>query len=118
MKTQEHATVAPALIPPATFYETNEEIVVLADLPGVGKEMVTVEIDQDALVIEAALKPPGDDLNSTQSELPTSRLRRVFTLASSIDRSAIRAKMKDGVLKLVLPKQAEAQTHQIKVAIA
>ncbi len=106
------------LIPPATFYETNEEIVVMADLPGVDKENVSLELEQDTLVLEAAVPAPSQDLQTTQSELPPSRLRRVLTLASSIDRSAITAKLEDGVLRLTLPKQAEAQTHQIKVAIA
>lgn len=105
------------VVPPATFYETNEELVVLADLPGVEKSDLTVELEKDTLVIEAYPQPAPIGAEIIQAELPEARFRRVLALAPYVDRDSIRAKLEDGVLTLQLPKLEVARTRRIEISV-
>jgi HSP20 family protein len=105
-----------ALQPPVDVFEDAAGITLYADLPGVPKDKLHLEIDADTLTIEgeAQLDLPGD-LEANHAEITVPRYRRVFTLSRELDTEKVSAEMHQGVLKLRLPKAAHAQPRKIEV---
>ncbi len=105
-----------ALLPPVDVFEDAAGITLYADLPGVSKDKLHIEIDADTLTIEgeARLDLPGD-LEASHAEITVPRYRRVFTLSRELDTEKVGAEMHQGVLKLRLPKAAHAQPRKIEV---
>lgn len=105
-------TVAPAV----DIYETDEGLVLLADLPGVPIEAVRLDVDKDVLTIAARLTGeglfPGE---AVYAELSPCEYYRAFALGEDLDPARISATMRNGVLELVLPKAERAKTRKIKV---
>ncbi|MGC9348499.1 MAG: Hsp20/alpha crystallin family protein [Anaerolineae bacterium] len=108
-----------AFIPRADIYETDDDIVVVADMPGVDAESVDITLEDNILSINGYTKdwqPEGYQL--TYAEYRVGDYRRRFTLSERIDREGIEAKMTDGVLRLHLPKVEEAKAKKITVQTA
>lgn len=105
--------VAPAV----DIYETPEELVLLADLPGVGKDQLEVRVEEDVLTIRGLPQRsvPGEPLWE-EFELPN--FFRQFELSEVIDQEKISADFKNGVLTLHLPKSQRARPRQIEVKVA
>lgn len=102
--------------PRADVYETAEEIVVVAELPGVSEESLDITLEQRELTIRgtaAAAAPEGYRL--IYSEYGEGDYERRFVLADTIDRNSIAASLKNGVLQLRLPKVKEALARKIPV---
>ncbi len=110
----------PQVVPPVDIYEDDAGITVLADLPGVSREQLGVRVDGDTLVIEAsanAIAVPQDmELIYGEARFPS--YRRQFTLSRELDPSRIEASLKDGVLRLAIPKSEEARPRRIEVRAA
>jgi HSP20 family protein len=109
---------APSLMPRVDVLEDEAGITLLADLPGVAKEGLVVKVDGDALLLEGEIStatPEG--MEATYAELRLPRFRRSFTLSRELDAGAIDASLKDGVLRLRIPKRAEAQPRRIAVKV-
>jgi len=105
-----------AFVPRADIYETNDAIVVVADMPGVTPESVDITLEQDVLTINGFVdeaRPEGYAL--AYAEYAVGDYVRSFTLSNQIDQSKIEARMTDGVLRLHLPK---AQPTTRKIAIS
>lgn len=105
----------PAFIPRSDIYELDNEIVVVADMPGVGADSVEITLDRNTLTINGYVKPtelPG--YNLIYAEYREGDYQRSFSLSNEIDQSKIEAQMKDGVLHLHLPKVGPA-TRKIAV---
>jgi HSP20 family molecular chaperone IbpA len=102
------------LRPPVDIYETDDALVVVADLPGVAKAGVDIRVDSDILSIHG--KPdysiPGEEL---RHEFELLDFRREFQLGQQIDREKIEAQLKNGVLTLTLPKAEQAKPRKITV---
>ncbi|HXF44747.1 MAG TPA: Hsp20/alpha crystallin family protein [Burkholderiaceae bacterium] len=108
-----------ALTPRVDVLEDETGITLYADLPGVSKDALEVKVEGDSLQIEGAISaaaPQG--MEATYAEIRTPRFRRAFTLSRELDASRIEASLKDGVLKLRIPKSAEAQPKRIAVKVA
>ena len=105
------------LTPPVNIFETGEGLVVVADLPGVTKEQVSVDVADSLLTIKAApaAKMQGDPVLQEFALLP---YFRQFQLSDAVDQEKIRAEMKHGVLSVYLPKVAAKQPKKIEVAVA
>jgi HSP20 family protein len=106
----------PTYVPPTDIYETDHEIYVAADMPGVNADGVTVELEGRTLTITgtpAAQTPEGGE--ALRTEYRPGGYTRAFTVSDAIERDKIRASMRDGVLTLVLPKAAPAKTKRIQV---
>ncbi|MBI4196151.1 MAG: Hsp20 family protein [Betaproteobacteria bacterium] len=91
---------------------------VSAELPGVKKEDIHVEVDGNQVTISAEVKKESEEKKGElvlRSERYYGKLERGFTLDSDIDESKVEAKYADGVLKLVLPKKARATSKRISV---
>lgn len=114
---QNEQTIDLPVVTPATdIHETEKEIIVLADLPGVRQEQVEVTLENRVLMISAKSaieEPPVHEL--VYREFGPAEYRRSFTLTKEVDRNGITARLKNGVLRLVLPKAAEAQPRRIAV---
>lgn len=108
-----------ALLPAVNVQEDAGGITLQADLPGVPREHLVVEVEGDTLLIqgEMALDMP-DGLQPTYAEVARPRYRRVFTLSKELDRDAVEASLSQGVLTVRIPKVAHAQPRRIEVQVA
>jgi len=113
------ATRQPALRPRVDVLEDDGGITLLADLPGVSRERLVLDVDGDTLRIEGEVVLPAPaQLTPVHTEVRVPRYRRSFTLSRELDSSRIEATLKDGVLQLRIPKQAHAQPRRIAVNAA
>jgi HSP20 family protein len=103
-------------LPPVDIYETEEAIVVLADMPGVPADKVTIDVKEGQLTISGAIAPPqGEQEHLLVQEYQTGNFSRDFTLGQLVDQTRIEAAMKDGVLRLTLPKVEKAKPRKIEI---
>jgi HSP20 family molecular chaperone IbpA len=109
---------ARAMMPRVDVLEDDTGITLLADLPGVPKDQLELRVEGDQLLIEGQVTPQTPDrLEAIYAEVRVPRYRRAFTLSRELDPSQIQANLKDGVLNLRIPKQAEAQPRRISVKV-
>lgn len=102
--------------PTTDICETKEQLVLLADMPGVKQDGVDITLEQNVLTIYGHVEQPefpGYSLN--YAEYGIGSYKRVFALSNEIDREGIQASVKNGVLKLVLPKSKRAMPRKISV---
>jgi HSP20 family molecular chaperone IbpA len=102
-------------VPLVDIYENEEEILLYADMPGVAKESITVNVDNGKLEISGIrnLKVTG---SSSWQEFGDIEYRRVFSVPQSIDVDKVNAELKEGVLKLHLPKTEAAKPRTIQIS--
>lgn len=104
------------VVPPVDVFENDVSITLLADLPGVKREQLQVRVDGDSLVLEAVADTAGpQDMELVHGELQCPAYRRQFTLSRELDTSRIEAQLRDGVLRLTIPKAEEARPRRIEV---
>jgi len=106
-------------VPACDIYETEREIVVKAELPGLKKEDVSVSIENNLLTIHGERKFEGEVKreNFHRVERNYGEFLRSFTLPAFIDPNKILAEFKDGLLWVFLPKREEAKPKQIEVKV-
>lgn len=107
-------------VPPAVdVFEDDGGITLLADMPGVSRDTLDIQLDGDSLTVEGRveLDLPAD-MRAVWAEVQVPRFRRAFTLSRELDSSRIEANLKDGVLNLRVPKLAHAQPRRIEVRTA
>jgi len=107
-----------ALTPAVDIVENDSGITLLADMPGVSKEHLAIRVDGDALTIEgsAEVQVP-EQIELLHSEMRTPHFRRTFTLSRELDSAKIEASLRDGVLRLHIPKAEEAKPRRIEVSV-
>jgi HSP20 family molecular chaperone IbpA len=93
-------------IPPADIYETEKEIVVVADLPGVAPDGVDITLERNTLEIYGTIAEREPAGAPAYSEYEVGNFIRRFSVSNEVDRDGISAQMKDGVLTLTLPKMS------------
>jgi HSP20 family protein len=105
-----------AYIPRVDIYETDDSLVMLADMPGVDENSVDITLEKNVLSINGyvELEQP-DNYSLTYGEYEVGDYQRSFTLSDEIDRDKIEAIVKNGVLRLHLPKAGPAKTRKITV---
>ncbi len=116
---EKRAAEAAALVPPVDVVEDAGGITLVADLPGVPKDKLSVEVDGDTLVIEGEMDmrmPEG--MEATHAEVTVPRFRRVFSLSKELDPGRLAAEFRQGVLTLRIDKAAHAQPRRIRVEAA
>ncbi|HHL40812.1 MAG TPA: Hsp20/alpha crystallin family protein [Deltaproteobacteria bacterium] len=105
--------------PPVDIYETGDRIVLKAELPGVSIDDVAVEVKDNVLVLRGERrhrKGPGEE-NFHMMECPYGIFERVFNLPHVVNRSEVKASLKDGVLEISVPKTAEQKVEKIKIEV-
>ena len=114
--TRERTPDRPVFVPPADIYETRDNIVVVAEMPGVAPDGVDITLERRVLTIRG--RNAGNEHTGYQrvyNEYADGDYERVFTLSENIDRDRIEATLKDGVLHLVLPKSETAKPRKIEL---
>ena len=104
--------------PTVDIYETEGEITVYADLPGVARDKLDINVEDNKLTITGTVAEPEERLQPIYSEYGVGGYTRSFQLGNAIDQSKINAALNDGVLKLVLPKADTLKPRKIEVAAA
>ena len=103
--------------PHVDIFETEQEVVVLADVPGVAPEGIDLALEENILTIQAQRSPVQYLGRVILEEYETGHYLRRFTLAESIDQERIEAALVNGVLKVRLPKLGPSQPKKIAVKI-
>jgi len=103
-------------IPATDIVETDGELMVYMDMPGVDRSAVNIKLEKNVLAIDGKIDSmPYGDLKPLYSEYNIGHFMRRFELSNEIDQSRIEARMNDGVLVLTLPKVPEQQPTAIQV---
>ncbi|MBB2984589.1 MAG: Hsp20/alpha crystallin family protein [Paraburkholderia tropica] len=104
------------ITPAVDIYEDSQGVTLWADLPGVTRDKLDVRVHDGNLAIEAeAVVPTPANLRLQHAEVREPRFARTFTLSPDFDTSKIEANLKDGVLKLTIPRRDEARPRRIEV---
>jgi len=107
-----------AMLPPVNVTEDSSGITLIADMPGVAKDKLSLQVEADTLTIEGEVglsTPQGMD--ATHIEVSQPRYRRVFTLSKELDSEKVSAEFNQGVLKLRIPKAAHAQARKVEIKV-
>lgn len=106
------------LMPPVDVIEDGTGITLYADLPGVPKDKLVLQVEADTLTIEGevGLAIP-EDMEASHAEVSLPRFRRVFTLSKELDPSKVSAELNQGVLTLRIPKAEHAQPRRIEIKV-
>jgi HSP20 family molecular chaperone IbpA len=111
---RETATRAPRIVSPRVdIYETDKAYVLLADMPGVPPEGLDVEAERDTLVIRGRVTRHATPPDYQEFELTD--YQRSFVLTEDLDTGGISATLRDGVLRIEIPKRPEVQPKKIPV---
>lgn len=102
--------------PSVDVIERKNDIVLLADMPGVDMDSVDITIEKNVLSINGKVKYDIPDKHKLYfSEYNIGDYKRSFTISEEIDRDGIQATLKNGVLKIVMPKVDIVKTKKIEV---
>ena len=109
----------PVFTPAVDIFETDNALILLADLPGVKAKDLTIDLKEGVLALSTQMEVPetADEVVILR-EYQTGNYYRKFNLSDVIDQSKIEAKLKDGVLRLTLPKVEAAAPRKIEVKAA
>jgi HSP20 family molecular chaperone IbpA len=107
------------LTPPVDIFEDSQRVTLWADLPGVTKDRLNIKVSDGNLSFEAeSVIPTPGGLRLQHAEIPQPFFARAFTLGADLDASKVDATLKDGVLKLTIPRREEARPRRIEVNAA
>jgi HSP20 family protein len=110
---------AAALLPAVDVFEDAGGITLYADLPGVSKDKLILQVEADILTIEGEVSlstPNGMAASHVEVDVP--RYRRVFTLSKELDSGKVSAELRHGVLRLRIPKAEHAQPRKIEIKVS
>ena len=106
----------PVVTPKVDIMETETIVYLVAEMPGVSEKNVDIDLQGNNLTIRGSTVPDSGQTEPTRSEYyPEKAYERQFTLGNSIDLANISANMKDGILRLTLPKVKELSPRKIEV---
>jgi HSP20 family protein len=103
--------------PPVDIYETDDALVLKAELPGVSKDDVSVEVHQNTLILRGQRKHEAEvkEEHYHRVERAYGTFQRSFVLPTLVDQDKVQATYKDGVLELHLPKSEAAKPKRIAI---
>ncbi len=105
--------------PPVDILESDDRIVLRADLPGVEQDDIELRVEDGTLILRGQRKSIAEvrpeDMH--RSERPHGTFVRSFSLPQNIDLAAIRASQKNGVLEVVMPKKQESKAKAIRIEV-
>ena len=112
----EQTQEGPLFQPAVDIFETSDGITLLADMPGVKADELSIDLRDDVLTIRGKVtSPEGENEAGVLREFAWGSYYRQFSLADTIDQGKINARLNDGVLRLELPKVEKAKPRQITV---
>ncbi|MCX8030523.1 MAG: Hsp20/alpha crystallin family protein [Thermodesulfovibrionales bacterium] len=102
--------------PSVDIIEKKDEIIVIADMPGVDEKSVDITLEKNVLTIYGKVEIDfAENYKLRYSEFGIGDYERVFTLSDEVDREHIHATVKNGVLKIILPKAESVKTKKIPI---
>jgi HSP20 family molecular chaperone IbpA len=112
----EQTSAVPMFVPSVDIFETEREITLLADMPGVATDDLTIDLRDGTLTMMGEVKPwENSKEEDVLVEFEIGKYYRQFNLSEVIDQEKIEASLKNGVLRLVLPKSERALPKKITV---
>lgn len=120
MTTQaEQTRPGPVFTPAVDIFETEKDLILLADMPGVKAGDLNIDLNENVLTLDGEVKffENADEVDVIR-EFRTGKYYRQFTLSQVIDQAKIKADLKEGVLRLTLPKIEAAKPRKITVKAA
>jgi HSP20 family protein len=115
----EQTRPGPVYSPSVDIFENESSITVFADMPGVKPQDLKVDLRESVLTLTGQVTPPETAREAdVLREYETGTFFRQFSLSETIDQMKIDAQLKDGVLRLELPKVERARPRQISVRTA
>ena len=111
----EQARAGMTYSPRIDIVETNDELVLYADLPGVVSEGLDIQFENGELTIHGEVAPRHEQVNFLYGEYGTGDFHRTFSIGEMIDADRIIAELSHGVLTLHLPKAEKAKPRRIEV---
>ncbi len=107
-------------VPPADVAEFKDRFVLRFDVPGVNIDAIDITLEQGVLTVSGAREreTQSADVERARVERASGRFHRRFTLPDTVDTNNVQATGRNGVLEVVIPKQAKAQPRRITVAAA
>lgn len=115
----EQTVPGPVFTPEVDIFETEKALTLLADIPGVKPEKLTIDLRENVLSITGDVDPvQAPEEEAIVVEYETGRFFRQFTLSEVIDQNKIDARLQDGVLRLTLPKVEKATPRRISIKAA
>ena len=108
-----------AMRPAVDVFETSEGITLYADMPGVSKEHLNVQVEGNTLIVEGDLKfNVAQDMEALYADVRSTLYRCSFVLSRELESGRIEASLRDGVLTVRIPKRAELRPRRIQVQSA
>jgi HSP20 family protein len=103
--------------PPVDIYETDDALVLKAELPGVSKDEVSIEVHQNTLILRGQRKHETEvkEEHYHRVERAYGTFQRSFVLPAMVDQEKVQATFKDGILELHLPKSEAAKPKRIAI---
>ena len=102
--------------PPIDIHDAPEGLVLEADLPGVTDSGLDIQLEDNVLSLHARVEPPAPgDARLIHEEYRVAEFFRSFILSDEVERTRITAELRDGVLRLTLPKAERAKTRRIEI---
>jgi len=115
----EEARRQETLLPAVDIHEENDAVHIVADMPGVTRESLVIEVDNGVLSLEGEVSiPMPEGLNPLYAEVRAQRYARRFTLSHEIDSESISARIDNGVVHLTLPRRDTHRRRRIEVQAA
>lgn len=115
----EHTKPGLVFTPAVDIFETEAQITLLADMPGVTSKNLNIDLRDDTLTLTGDIDPfEGPDEEDILIEYEVGKYFRQFTLSEVVDQEKIEANLSDGVLRLTLPKVAKAKPRKITIKAA
>lgn len=105
----------PAVPPAVDIYENADELLVVADIPGVAQENLSVRLEKGELTFEGR-RTDAAESGATADNLPD--YRRSFVVPQGVDADRIAAELQGGVLRIHLPKSASLKPRQIPISVS
>jgi HSP20 family protein len=105
------------LVPRADVVDTGEVFQVVVEMPGVRREDLVIDLENDTLTLRGKRRPSAENsliLDGRSAECP---FERRFTLGRDVDRGKIQARLEDGIVTVTLPRKEEVKPHRIEVQV-
>ena len=102
--------------PASDIYETDSGYLIAMDLPGIDREALEIDVDENRLVVKGTREV--SESRQHRTERPRGKFLRTFSVPASVDQANIGAEYKDGVLQIRLPKHSEQKPKRIDIKIS
>ena len=102
--------------PAADIYETDSSYSIAMDLPGINREALEIDVDDNRLVVKGTRAI--EESRQHRTERPRGKFLRTFSVPASVDQGKIAAEYKDGVLQIRLPKRNQQTSKKIDIKIS